>query len=363
MGQLPVCYTRIVNFFINLVKILSMQKFRLLYTIAALAALSLGIQGCKKLNGIDNNAVIEKPYGLFVIDTVGAMYNTNDGVTYKEILFPPDGFPTRSFITAGENILWVKGNTHLSDNNAQNFNPTNLQTNPQAFEKSMIFYVESWDRVYLSSTSGRLGCMFSDSKGELNSWQPDTKFDPNLIDPVSFTSFTQLKKGTVIAYDYINNRTFFKNGKDDNWIEQTGGNKLPTPAAFYLTRFNNTVIATDYTGLNGVWYSNDDGKTWGSYGGLPNRILYAAHAPFDRTLLVATDSAGVYELQGGTFVPVNSGLDIAATVRGITSKDDLYKNDAVKQYVYIATNTGIFRSEDLGKNWIKVKPGNFIGAY
>ena len=75
------------------------------------------------------------------------------------------------------------------------------------------------------------------------------------------------------------------------------------------------------------------------------------------------DSQGIFRLVGNSFVPSNNGLVPFTTVYGIVGKQDTYKNNVVRQFVYIATNKGIFRSEDLGQNWTLVRPGDFRTLY
>ena len=43
--------------------------------------------------------------------------------------------------------------------------------------------------------------------------------------------------------------------------------------------------------------------------------------------------------------------------------NNIYKNEAVRDYVFAATSKGLYRSDDLGQNWIKVRDGNYITVY
>jgi len=140
---------------------------------------------------------------------------------------------------------------------------------------------------------------------------------------------------------------------------------LPIPALFTIGHYNNTLVAIDYSGLQGAWYSNDTGKTWAQYSGLPNRPLLSVASPFNQVLLVGTDSAGIYRLDGNTntFVAANSGLTSNMVVKGITGKNNLYVNGNSQSYIYIATNQGIYRSVDNGSNWIHMFNGDFVAIY
>ncbi len=91
--------------------------------LASLISLT-ALQGCKKESalGIDNDKVVKTPYSLYAANSEGWLINTNDGEHYNSI-FPPDGYAPRSIITAGENLLFLKENLHMSQNNGKNFNP------------------------------------------------------------------------------------------------------------------------------------------------------------------------------------------------------------------------------------------------
>lgn len=341
-----------------------MRKTYRFYKLAILALLALGIQSCHKENGIDNNNVIKKPYGLFIGDQQGALYRTNTGDSMK-MLFPPDGYPIRSIITSGNNILLVKNNTHISLNNGDNFNPTDSSVIKPAFWESIMLDVPSHNRVYLSSfglSNGipSTGIIFSEDNGQ--SWQVDTLIDPNITIGRT-TSLAQLKNGVLFAHDYVGQKLYIRNSKTDRWKEVTTTGLPSGSAVFYLSHINNSLLLTDYSGAQGVWHSENMGQTWAQYPGLPAVRLFATFAPFDQDLLVGTETKGVYILKNGAFVSDNNGLKNNSSVRAIAGKDDVYKNDVTKQYYYLATSAGLYRSEDNGQNWIMTIPGDFAAFY
>lgn len=320
-------------------------------------------------NGIDNNQVITKPYTLYVGDSSGALMHTNNGVDFSIVGEYVDGFPTRALATSGNNILFVKGHAFVSEDFGANFNPINLSPNPDLTRRqSMVLTVDDYDqRVYMASgeTQGN-GIMYSDDHGSRRSWRVENHFDPELTGTIYVTSFTQLSKGTVFAYDDMNQRLLYKTGKDEEWKEQVISTNLPA-ARLFLSHFINALILIDPTGAEGIWYSVDDGANWAQYTGIPpqaGRLLCAGPA-FTQTFLVGTEFGGVYRLPlaGTEFVPSNLGLEDGAIVTGIATKDDYYKNGKISQYVYLSTSKGLFKSQDLGENWIKVLPGNFVTVY
>lgn len=327
-----------------------MRHGRWLLNLAFVTAAAGLFGSCRKTNGIDNNNVIRTPYSLFLTDREGALYSTTDGKTYR-LVFPADGFLPRAVVTSGPNIIWVKRNVHLSMDNGLNFNPVDSSVDSTIPWQSLILSVPSHNRVYLSSKNGR-GLRYSEDNGK--SWKDDNNWDPNITNPTAVHSLTQLKNGELYAFNDQSNILYRRANPGAAWVE-VAMNGLPG-AGYFLSRFNNALLATDTAGS--VHYSNDGGQNWGTYSGLPARRIRATVAPFDQTLLVGVDSAGVFQLQNGTFVPVNNGLEPNTTVYAIMGKEDTYKNDVIRQYIFIATNHGLYRSEDGGQNWILAKPGD-----
>lgn len=317
--------------------------------VAALGALL--VQGCRKENGIDNNNVIRTPYSLYFSDNKGAVFNTNNGQDYK-IIHHPDGYAVRSFITSGSNLLFVKKNLHLSIDDGENFNPVDSFINPASATQSLALDVPSHGRIYVSSTKG-LGVIYSENNGK--TWQIDTAWDYDNIPSTPFpNSFAQLKNGNLFAFSNIRQKLYRRTSKTTRWYE-VNKNGLPLHD-YFISRMNDALIATDLSGIEGIYFSNDEGQNWTKYNGLPTGIpINATYAAFDQTMLAGTVGYGVYRLQNGTFVPSNNGIDINTTVYSITAKSDTYKNEIVKAYIYIGCNTGLYRSEDGGQNWIKMQ--------
>jgi hypothetical protein len=88
-------------------------------------------------------------------------------------------------------------------------------------------------------------------------------------------------------------------------------------------------------------------------------------APFDEVCLIGTDSAGLYKynVNTATWEQNNNGVTKNLIVRNIAFKENIYKNNIVKKFIYLATNQGIFQSTDGGINWVMTVPGNFVCVY
>jgi hypothetical protein len=273
------------------------------------------------------------------------------------VVFPIDGFPTRALATSGPNILMIKKNLHLSTNNGKNFNPRNLLVSPQANGQGMMLDVPSHGLIYLASAKpGSNGLQVSDDHGLV--WDDD-----NWDVSANVTSFTQRNDGKMYAIDNSGPRIFEKLDSIDSWTEVSMVTPLPS-GNYFLTHFNNVLIAAETSGA-GVYHSDNAGVDWVAYAGLPtNQEVFSAAGPHGQTLLVGTDSAGIYRLNAANvFVPANNGLEPFTTVYGIVGKQDIYKNEIIKQYIYIATSKGLFRSEDLGQNWTLARPGDIRVIY
>lgn len=341
-----------------------MRKYYLFCKLAFAGIFMLFLHSCKKENGIDNETVVKKPYGLFIGDREGQLLNTTDGDYYKT-LFSPDGYPSRAITTSGENILWVKNNVHLSVNNGKNFNPTyqSLQFIPFLKEPmpwpQIILNVPSHARVYVASLLGK-GIAYSEDNGSI--WKTDMEWENGVVGG-DISSFAQLGNGVLFAHSWRNDSLYRRKDASAQWSWVEPINGLPA-GPFYITSMNNTLVATDVSGVNGLWMSQDEGVNWSRIPGLPtDKILYTTHAPFNQTLLVGTDSAGVYRLENTGFVPSNFGLEDYTVVYAIKAKNNIYKNEANKEYVYLATDKGLYRSDDLGRNWYLVKPGHYVALY
>jgi hypothetical protein len=329
-------------------------KWYFLHTVV-LSAVIAGFAGtgCRKENGIVNNKVIRTPYSLYFADRLGGLYNTNDGQAYN-IIFPKDGVPGRSLLAAGGNILWAKYNLHLSADNGRNFNPVNTSVLPAAQWHSLM--LNGYSKTFLAST---FGILESNNNGQ--TWEP-SPIDPVLGGSPVVHSFARVSNGQMYSVDATGN-IYEKPSQPAGWRQVTINAGFPS-GTYHLGNYNNALLAGDASGASGVWYSNNGGQNWAQYPGLPtNQEIRSIVSPFGQTLLVGMDSIGVYRLSGDTLRPSNNGLTPFTTVYGIVGKQDVYKNEEIRQYVYIATSTGLYRSEDLGLNWALMRGGEYRTIY
>lgn len=356
----------------------------LLLTPVALA----GMFGCKKTNNINNDQVIQTPYSLYFTDTAGTLYNSTDGKTSK-VIFAADGVSQRCVFAMNNNILMAKSALYVSTNNGVNFNysyrTVDLATYPRVnirgryfdMNQSMGIFVQSWNHGYIASrepiASSYLGIAWNEQDG-LNGWVPEQYYDSVQVVHLGsafISSFTFTQGGTLFALGGSSKRGFYRTSLPVRWKEMLSPNgdtlDLPGGSTFYsLGHINNRIIAIDNYGSAGASYSDDLGTTWQPYAGVPaNTPLTCISSPFEQICLVGTDSMGLYTINNNTnsFEQVSNGLGTNLVVRSIASKENVFKSGKKQQYVYIATNQGIYQSADLGHNWTKTIPGNFVSIY
>lgn len=357
-------------------------------------SLAIGINSCTKSNTINNGQVISTPYTLYFTDTAGALYNSNDGKNMK-VVFPPDGSTSLSIITANNSIIIAKmgssvssnNNAFVSNDNGKNFNYSYITSDIATFpgvavngrpfnlNQSMMIYVPDWNHEYITSRnpsgSNFFGMAGSFKDGLLNNWNPESYYDTDHVahsaGTIRITSFTLLKNGTLIAFDAATTYGLYRTALLSRWVEYFTATSLPTaPSYFSIGHLNNQIIAIDNYGTNGAWYSNDLGVNWAAYSGLPaNTPLMCIASPFEQVCLVGTDGDGVYILNPNTstFQTSNTGLPNHTIVRNIAFKENIFKNGARQQYVYLATNNGIYQSTDMGNSWVRTVVGNFVCVY
>lgn len=345
------------------------------YKLVLAGILSIALYSCERSNGIDNNNVILKPYSLLVSDSAGLLLKSNDGSNYSlSDAKTNDEIPMRAIATAGNNIIIIKNNAFVSENDGNTFNPisVSVQASPATFNQSMVLDAQGgFNRIYMASSAGS-GIIYSDSAGVLDSWKIDGTFDQSIAPGFTVTSFTQLSTYEVFGLDPANKRLFMKKDRDSKWVEiGMGGFPGTTSAALYLSHFGKTLIIADFLG-SGIWYSQNNGASWTAYTGLPpvGTATFNCVTPvFDQTVLVGT-SNGVYRYDPSTgkFEAANLGLAANTTVRSIVAKDRVYKNEDQNNpssalFIFMATHTGVYRSQDLGQNWFLVRAGKYTAIY
>jgi hypothetical protein len=326
----------------------------------------LSVQSCKKENnlGIDNDKVIKTPYSLYAATDQGWMLNTTDGHTYNSI-FPADGFAPLAIVTSGPNLMFVKNNLHLSDNNGKNFNPVYYNVRHQPWQQ-MIVDAPKQGRMYITSTSGR-GIAYSEDRGK--TWVDEDKWHSSIPTNLKVNSFAATADGAVYAFSNESMLIIKKSNANADWEAVIIEGMFPTDLGEYYLSTNATgtsLFLADYDGKQHVWHSEDGGAFWYPYyrTRMPvGKKVFATAQANGGPWLVGTDSAGVYRAEGDYMVPSSGGLESNTSVYSMVVKRNIYKNDVVNEYIFIATNNGIYRSEDKGYTWDKMTFNTFERIY
>lgn len=333
-------------------------------TIAMLGLTAGVFSGCIKKSplSVDNNSVVTKPFGLFVGDSSGNIWNTNDGITYRPLNATASGggIPIRCIATSGSNLLYVATQTHLKAINENNFNPVQPNVNPSLYGP-FIFDAPEYHKLFMANNTG--GVLYNDSNGKKDYWLNDGSITGTI------TSFTRLGDGTLVAFDDGGKKVFTLANATSGWAPASGS--IAGTGTYFITHVNNTIVAADRNG-SGIYYSDDKGSTWNSYdiSALKGKHIHSMCGAYNQALLVGTEYGGIFKLTLGSSAKLeeaNYGMATNAIVTGIVEKYNLYKNGAVKQYVYAATNNGLFYTEDLGVTWVECKAPapykNFTAIY
>jgi hypothetical protein len=369
------------------------MKKRLSYLGIFIGLAALGSQSCQKSNNtIDNGSVVGTAYTLYFGDTSGALFNTNDGVNINVLPFTADGVPFRAICTSKSILLFAKStvNLYFSSNNGANFNISydTLRMLPGVgvdgytfdLNQSSIIDIPRWNRVYIVSSSTSptncLGVAYSFSNGIWGSWTLESYYNPDSVAamPTTLTSMTFTTGNVLMGWDAVNHRSFYRADTfaTTEFNETTPGVgwnptgiALPNTGFFSIGHLNNEIIAIDNSGTNGAYFSDDLGRDWTAFSGLPtNTPLTCTYSPFEEVNLIGTVGQGVYIINNAhAYQPANNGLPANVTVRAITAKENVYKNGSVQKVVFLATNKGLYKSLDMAQNWVLVQKGNFTAMY
>lgn len=344
-----------------------MRRISTVYTWACVALAAFAFQGCRTEN-LDANNIITKPYTLYFADSNGVIYHTNDGERIS-VKRGPDGVEIGTLETAGNNLLMCYTNgtilhvAEVSKYTNVNFNQSFIAVHPLSFGQSRVLNANKFadgvkNRVYVAGA----GVYYNDSNGTDGSrWLKDESDPIKNANVNSITSYARLDNGKVIGYDDVSRRLISKADASAPWIVHPGSG-LPGAGSGRLAIINkgNDIIAYAYgndPAARGFWRSTDDGQTFAALPQLPDTpFITAATGTFGKVLIACTRDRGIFRLSGDQdkWEYSSFGLDAGTRVYAIVAKDNMYKNDAEKVFVFIATSTGIYRSDDQGQNWIKI---------
>lgn len=322
----------------------------------------LSLDSCQKYNQIDNTRTIKTPYTMFVGAYTGNLFKTNDAL-YFSSFFYTDQHAIRQVLVADTNILYVKDSFYCSTDDGKSFpdSKINVVGYVDHFYKYYIPNPAVYDRVdkkvYVCCNNGLqvstdLGVYFTTE----TNWTPGPPANNAMM-----KSLTQMDNGTLyLMGDSLNQ--YYKQGTN-NWTLVNATTHLPKDTnTWYVEHTHDTLIAIDFSGKYGVYYSTNLGVDWTACTGLPKkREVLFGNRPFGSdAFYVGLDSGGLYRLNGTTFASTGAGIPWWAKVSFVEGKRIIYRTDVMKYYLFCATDIGLYISESSdGKDWKLLKNGLF----
>ncbi len=322
-----------------------------------LCSLLIIFSSCEKYNQLDNTGIVKTPYVLYAGGLDGQLHKTNDA-NYFQKLFPVDGVPVRQIIVADSNILYLKKNCYVSDDQGRAFNVTNTNTLPfvdlfyRYFMPNQMIYDKSEKLVYLCTNSGLL------QSNDLGKTFSATSLG---INPASVT---ELENGDIIAIQDASN-IYVRTGGVLGWTQVTAGSStLAAGNKYYLSSYGATLVATDYDGVLGSYFSVNGGADWTKYDGVSGNgraILFVNNPKGSTDLFLGRDSTGLFKLDPttATFEPSGAGIPWYAKVQFVEGKTLVFRNDVKRFYLFCATDAGLYVSESGGADWSLARPGEY----
>lgn len=313
---------------------------------------------CKKVSpmAIDNDEVIQTPYGLFVANTSGTLLKTNDGKSFYNV-FPPDGYAPLAIETCKETLLMLKDNLHASFNDGKNFQVVYDKVNKMPWEEQLV-EVPLQNRIYVTSTQGK-GVAYSDDNG-LN-FVIDPNFNPLMPVDYFISSFAALNDGSVYAFSNLNYLLLKRDNRDAAWNPVTIEGTFPAMDGEYFLSGNGTnLFLVDHTGRNPHYISEDGGVHWRRYSNVyipfKSQINAVCQVPGGPMVLGSKNNGIFVSDEDGYIYQSNGGLLENTSIKRLVVKKNIYKNNVEKYFIFAGTDKGLYISEDKGYNWVLLTP-------
>lgn len=320
---------------------------------------------CKKVSpmAIDNDEVIQTPYGLFVANTSGMLLKTNDGKSFYNV-FPPDGYAPVAIETSRETLLLLKENLHASFNDGKNFQVVYDKVSKMPWEEQLVD-VPMQQRLYVTSSEGK-GVAYSDNNGL--DFIVDANFNPLMPGDYLITSFAPLNDGSVYAFSNLSYLLLKRDNRDAPWNPVTIEGTFPAMDGEYFISGNGmNLFLIDHKGERPHYISENGGTTWSrlnnTYIPFGTQMNAACQAPGGPLVLGSEDQGIFVSADDGNIYNSNGGLLDNTSIKRLTVKRNVYKNGVSKYFIFAATDKGLYRSDDLGYNWVLMTPISFEYNY
>lgn len=336
-------------------------RYAYLFILTSLIAMS----GCQKYNQIDNSSTVKTPYVLYIGGYNGTLHKTNDAL-YFNTLFPTDNSTVRQVLAADSMLLYMKQNFYHSKDEGRDFKVSNVGATIPFYDLFYKYYLPNTalfdkieKKVYLCTNTDSLSLTGTELK-------MSTDLGQNFNDEVTGikpNSITQLDNNDLFV---IEDTTVARKIGTGPWtIIPSDTAHLPSDTAlWYVAHASDTLFAIDYRGRDGVYYSIDFARNWIKCIGVPkkHKILFG-HKAQGSAFYIGIDSGGLYRLNGNTFASTSAGIPWYAKVSFVESKRVVYRTDRERNYLFCATDQGLFISETNGLDWKLLKTGSYSTLY
>jgi hypothetical protein len=326
-----------------------------------------GIQSCgTKNNPINNSNTITLPYVLWAGTEYGNVYKTNDGVSFDRFVNGGSAF-MNSIWSIDSNILYIttKASVGKGTVSADKFFGQVIPTFDPVWRNNSIIvnsfqnsaaYNSSIKRMYICGRN--IDKLYqNDSNATIVNWKASNfSTAPGVLKTVVCASdgidycMSELRKifkrtpGATSFVAVTPNTTFYKAGA--------------VPGDLFFSTNNARLIANPVK-ADSILYSDDQGVSWKYFTGMPSKkILMAKQLP-NGQYFTSLDSAGLYRLEGTNFVQQSGGLPYQARIWDIAIKTNVYRSGASSSTFYLATNMGLYKSENDAKDWVKIRDESF----
>jgi len=143
-------------------------------------------------------------------------------------------------------------------------------------------------------------------------------------------------------------------GKPDSWRRMTSARTVINAVAVHPDRPDRVFLGVDDVG---ILVSVDGGESYeASNAGFINRQVRAVVA--DKAERGRVYAGVIFDrTNGGLFISEDGGGAWRQSTNGMGARDvySIYQSDSNPATIYAGTNTGLFRSDDRGRNWAQVK--------
>ncbi|HEY9432094.1 MAG TPA: hypothetical protein VI260_11595 [Blastocatellia bacterium] len=150
-------------------------------------------------------------------------------------------------------------------------------------------------------------------------------------------------------------------GKPDSWRRMTSQRTVINAVAVHPDRPERILLGVDDVG---IMVSVDSGESYeASNAGFINRQVRAVVA--DKAERGRVYAGVIFDrANGGLFVSEDGGAVWRQSTNGMGARDvySIYQSDSNPATIYAGTNSGLFRSDDRGRNWAQVKKAQVKAA-